>query len=419
MTTNNRELLRINTGVQDVQLFTTGFRNTPYARKPWGVQTNTIKTRFRLPLDNVGFAKQILFEIPKNGVLLDDIYLDLELGPLVPSGTGTYTRLCDYPAYAMVNNLSLGINNNGLQRKTGKQLFINHIRDHNMQSSDIHDEFVRGGLTEAERNTLATQNQVIRIPLKYFWYKLKCHDPLILSLSSKLKMAVDLASVGNFVESDYTNPTGVSVPIVSANLVYDCVQMVGKDRDEGAALVQRSERGITYLIEQTNSPTGNSFIDIPVGTSKFVYEIKGLSAPWSTIYGTLQYKSDVEGLSYQKKPYRYPTQLINSVSSNELREQNSIIQDFVGPFDTIDRWDKTHVVSRYRIPMLYFTVTEIADLKNQNMGSLNSQNIDKFHLVINFKAPTTEALSLDLTFFEHNWINHTGTTMYRLFNGPN
>ncbi len=43
----NRQLLRINTGAADTALFTTGFNNSFFIRRPWAILSDKVRARFR------------------------------------------------------------------------------------------------------------------------------------------------------------------------------------------------------------------------------------------------------------------------------------------------------------------------------------------------------------------------------------
>lgn len=410
---SNRELLRINTGAADTQLFTTGFNKSFFARRPWGIMSDTIRTRFRKTItQNLAFGQTATFQYPKTGVLLDDIYLDVTISAITGVGAGTFARLCDYAGLGICSEMKLSSSLYPLQRKLPQHLFMNLIRDHNIEKRDVQEAFVAGNLTDAERNTRATAAQTLRVPLKFFWYRLPCHTPVTVALSQFLQVDITFANLSDIVQTDFAG--GATATIQSIKWVYDMIQTTGKDRDEASNPVLRTARGKTFLIEQTNS-AALGYQKIAAGSTEAVINLTGLTAPWSTIYVMLQNYADVT-TAFAKKPFDLPLSLFNNVATYAWRDGETVIQDFDDVFDTLDRWEKYHVVGQWRKPLLVACVTEVADIKNQNLGSLNSSNIGNFNFHITFKTPLAADATLHFTFFEHNWVNQQGGEMIRVFN---
>lgn len=415
MSLNNRELLRINVGAADTNLFTRGWARTFFHRVPWNIATNTIRTRFRdlkTPVsNNLNFGSTLTFEYPKNGVALEDIYLEITFSALTGVGLGSFARFCDFLGCAIIKEMRLGYAQYPLQRKTGQHLFINYLRDHPIDKRQIYDDFLAGNLPPAIRNTRATGTQVIRIPLKFFWYKLACHAPITVALSQLLKIEIDLAAATDVIQSDYPD---VTASISSAKFVYDMIQTTGADRDEASLPLISNPKGMTFLIEQTNS-SAMGYTKIPIGSTSAKIDLKGFTMPFASIYATIQNSSQIYGPSYTKDPYRLPLALFNNIKKYEWRDNELVIESYEAPFDTLDRWEKKHVVAEWRKPILFGCVAEIADIKNQATGSLNASNIVNLNLYMEFNTPLTEEAVIYFTFFEHNWINQQGGEMMRIF----
>jgi hypothetical protein len=90
----NRQLLRINTGAADTSLFTVGFNNSFFIRRPWAILSDKVRARFRKDFqNNVGFGTTYSYQYPKDGVLLEDVYLQMKISAVVGAGVGTYARL--------------------------------------------------------------------------------------------------------------------------------------------------------------------------------------------------------------------------------------------------------------------------------------------------------------------------------------
>jgi len=247
----NRQLLRINTGAADTALFTTGFNNSFFIRRPWAIQSDKVRARFRRNYqDNVGLGRSLSFQYPKDGVLLEDVYLQMELSAVVGAGVGSYARYCDFVGYAAIKELKLNYTQNNLMILRPTHYFTKHFRDYNLNNQEIFDDLVKGNLTAAERNTLATATQYPRIPLKLFWDQLPCHTPVITALAQYLTVDIDFDSKENIVQTDYTN--GAAATLNSLTYVYDVINFTGNDRDQ-ASQPTFGPRGQTFLIEETKS----------------------------------------------------------------------------------------------------------------------------------------------------------------------
>lgn len=411
MSINNRELLRINTGAADTQLFSLGFNRTFFRRCPWNIATNILRTRFRRDFTNVDFGGTATFEYPKDGVILEDIALEIKLSALTGVGAGSYARFCDYLGCAIIKEIRLSYSQYPLQKKTGQHLFINFLRDHPIDKRQIFEDYLAGELSAAARNTRALAEQTIRIPLKFFWYKLASHAPVSLALSQLLTVQVDLAAKENVIQSDYSSVTG---NIVSVKWIYDMIQTTGADRDEATMPVLANPKGQSFLIEQTNSAT-MGYTKIPAGVSSYAIELKGFTAPWATIYATIQNGSQLYGGPYTQSPYNLPLALFNNIKKYSFRENETVIENYEAPFDVQNRWEKKHVISQFIKPVLMCSVAEVADIKNQSIGSLNASNMNNFNFVIEFYSPLVEDAYIYFTFIEHNWVNQQGGEMMRIF----
>lgn len=407
----NRQLLRINTGAADTSLFTVGFGNSFFIRRPWAIQSDKVRARFRKNFqDNVGLGRSVSFQYPKDGVLLEDVYLQFQLSPVVGAGVGTYARYCDYIGYALVKELKLNYTQNNLQILRPTHYFVKHFRDYSLNNQEIFDDLVKGKLTAAQRNTLATATQYPRIPLKLYWDQLPCHTPVITALAQYLTVDIDIDSKENVVQTDYTN--GATATLDSLTYVYDVINFTGNDRDQ-ATQPTMTARGQTFLMEETKS---QDYIKIPAGLSEFTYKITGFTAPFSSIYGLFQKYADLI-TNYQRKPFELTAADLNLISEYSIKDGELEIQKIqVDRGELQEQWQKRHMIAKFREPLLFLSVSEVADIKNQNLGSLNASNMNDFTFNIKFKAPLLEDYALSLVFLQHNWLNHQAGELQRAFN---
>jgi len=351
-------------------LFTTGFNNSFFIRRPWAIQSDKVRARFRRNYqDNVGLGRSLSFQYPKDGVLLEDVYLQMELSAVVGAGVGSYARYCDFVGYAAIKELKLNYTQNNLMILRPTHYFTKHFRDYNLNNQEIFDDLVKGNLTAAERNTLATATQYPRIPLKLFWDQLPCHTPVITALAQYLTVDIDFDSKENIVQTDYTN--GAAATLNSLTYVYDVINFTGNDRDQ-ASQPTFGPRGQTFLIEETKS---QDYVKIASGLSEFTYKFTGFTAPFSSIYFLLQPMANVT-TNYQRKPFELTASDLNLISEYTLKDGELEIQKIqVDRGELQEQWQKRHLIGKFRKPIGFLSVSEVADIKNQNLGSLNASTI--------------------------------------------
>ena len=407
----NRQLLRINTGAADTALFTTGFNNSFFIRRPWAILSDKVRARFRRYYqDNVNFGTSYSYQYPKDGVLLEDVYLQMELSPVVGAGVGTYARYCDWIGYAAIKSVKLNYTQNNLMVLKPNHYFVKHIRDYNLNNQDIFDAMVKGNLTAAERNTLATATQYVRIPLKLFWDQLPCHTPVITALAQYLTLDIEFQDKENVVQTDYT--LGAAATLDNLTFVYDVINFTGADRDQ-ATTPTFTQRGQTFLMEETKS---QDYVKIPAGATSFSHKFTGFTAPFSNIYAVFQPYSEIN-TPYARKPFEITTADLNRITDYNLKDGELEIQSIqVNRGELQEQWQKRHKISKFRKPLLFLSVTEVDDIKNQNLGSLNASNMNDFTFNINFAAALPVDYAISFIFFQHNWVNHQAGEFQRAFN---
>jgi len=409
---SNRNLIRLNTGAPDGELFAQGIQHSYFAPEAWQVISDKIRDmQIQTQTQNLSFGQTVTFEIDKTGTLAEDIKLDLTLSAITGNGGGTYARACDFLGLALIRQVQLTYQQNTIQTYDNNMLFLKHVRDHDITHRQVFTSNLAGGLTPAQRNTRATAPQKVRTYVKPYWYGNKGHNPIITALANRYKFKFQLANLQDFIQTDYAS---VNCSIQQADFVNETINTVGDERDQFSAMTFAA-KGISYLIEDTHS-TG--YIKIPAGTQKIAVSLQGFVLPFSSIYFTLQRDADVS-IPYQKKQFELPLAVFNNIDNYTFRDgTNAIFQTFHGTSDVADIYQKHHCGSQWGVygPLGGYWATEIADLKNVNLGSFNAANINNFQLYIEFKAPLAEDLQLNVTLFEHNWVNHQGGEAQLIFN---
>lgn len=415
---SNRTLLRINVGAADSSLFTLGKANSFFRYIPWKIQTDKIRQRDRTFINqNIAFGQTIMYEYLKDGVLLEDTSIDFNLSAVVPvGGGGTFARLVDYAGFAMIRQMRLIYAQNQIQLKKNIHYFINHLRDHDIQHREVFEAEVAGELTAPQRNTRAAAPQTLRTYLKPYWYGLAGHSARITALALKIRIELDLCNVEDIVQTDY--PGHATLTIQSVKWNYDLINMTGTDRDSFTQDTL-TPRGITYLMEDV--ATSGGYMIIPAGVTATSLQLQGYTQPFSNLYCLFQKRSQVS-TPWGNDPFGvYPADM-DLISYASLNDGETIIEDDTSAnavsvvIDFSERWQKKHVIGQWRKPILVFSLAEIADIKNQNTGSLNASNINNFLLNLTFTGALAEDYVLYPVFIQHNWVNHQAAELQRAFN---
>lgn len=410
MSGSNKDLIRLNTGALDNQLFLMGYSNSWFKYEAWTVISDKVRDVKRKSItDNLSFGGEVSIEFDKVATLLEDVKIDTTISALTPVGTGSYARFVDYLGIALFPNIYVTYASNSVQRYTSNALFCKMMRDSNRKDYRMYDRQLAGRMTASERNTRAKGTQVIRTYVKPYWYKLAGHSVVLTALSNKLKLTLDIAALDNIIQTDYTN--GATATIQKVEFIYDVLNVTGPERDEFAEQTFSPE-GMAYLFEETH---GVLNYKIPAGSTEFKVPLNSLILPWSTGYGFFQKYSDVN-TPKGNKTFEYDPADLNKITVAALREgDNADFERLYGIKDSADRYAKKNCSSFFRFPHLFFTVSEVADIKNANFGSFNASQINDFHVSLTFNAPLDVDYAFSIVFFEHNWINHQGGEIQRIF----
>lgn len=410
MSGSNKDLIRLNSGAMDGNLFLMGYSNSWFQYRAWEVISDKVRdVKRKTVTDNLSFGGEVSVEFDKIATLLEDVKVDVTISALTPTGTGTYARFCDFLGVALFPNISLSYASNSLQKYSSLSLFTKYMRDKNRKDGIVQERQLAGRLTEAQRNTRATNVQVVRTYIKPYWWKLAGHSVILTALSNKLKITLNFANLQDIVQTDYTG--GATATIQKVEFIYDVINLTGIERDQFAQRVFTDE-GETYLFEETHNVLNYK---IPAGVSDFKIPLNQMQLPFSTVYGFIQKYSDVSTVN-QKKPLEFNLDDYALVSETRLKEGENA--DFVvsyGLKDTADQYIKKNVSSVLSVPHFFYCVTEAADIKNANFGSFNAALVNDFHIYIKFAAPLAVDMAFSVVLFEHNWMNHQRGEIQRIF----
>lgn len=409
---SNRVLLRLNTGAPDGSLFATGLQRSYFRPCQWQVIADKIRDiQVNDIVSGVALGSSISVDFEKSGTLLEDTKQDFTISAVVGNGTGTYARVCDFGGLALVPQISLIYQQNTIQTYTNVDLFLKYIRDHDITHRNVFEYQLGGRLTEAQRNTRATAPQTFRVYLKPYWYQLAGHCPIIVALANKLKFKINIAAAQDIIQTDYTGQATVS--LTSSRNVFEVVNVTGTDRDSFSRLTF-TPAGQTYLFEETHDL---AYEEIPAGVTKKTINLKGFVLPFSSQYILFQRAADLT-TPWAKKPFEFSDYdfqtYIDKVTIKDGSNANFITLQ--SPFDFGDHFQKHHSKAQWRYPIIAYCPSEIADLKNINLGSFNAANINNFQLFMEFKQALPVDFMVTVVNFEHNWVNHQGGELQTVFN---
>lgn len=408
---SNRILLRLNTGAPDGSLFAQGLKNSFFKPGQWQVISDKIRDmKLQSVTSDLRFGGSYSFEYDKVGTLMEDVKLDVTLGPLTGSGTGSYARYCDYLGIALLSSVQLTYQQNTIQTKQSLAYYMNNLRDNDITHRQIFDTQLAGGLSAAERNTRATAPQKVRIYLKPYWYMLTSHCPIITALANRLKMTVNIANLQDVVQTNYSG--NATADIQKLEWRYDVINTTGLERDQFAKLTFLPQ-GLTYLMEQVSVIPYKA---IESGSTSATIKLEGLTLPWFAIYAIFQPYYDV-ATPYEKRLFELDPDDLNLISTVALKDgDNATFMKFYGVEDIADHFQKYHCKAQWRQPVICFSASEIADLKNVNTGSFDASNINNFLCHLEFTEALPEKYSISFVVFQHNWVNHQGGEVQTVFN---
>lgn len=404
--------MRLNTGAPDGSLFATGILHSYFKPCQWQVIADKIRDiQVADVVGNLNLGTTISFDYDKIGTLLEDVKLDLTISAVVGQGAGTYARVCDFGGLALVPQTQLTYQQNTLHTNTNIDLFVEYIRDHDITHRRVFEHQLGGRLSEPQRNTRATAPQTFRVYLKPYWYMLAGHCPIIVALANKLKFKVTLAAAQDFVQTDFTNQATVS--LTSAQSVFEVINTTGTDRDSFSKLTF-TPAGQTYLFEEKHDI---AYQTLAAASVKSVVDLKGYVLPFSSQYYLFQRAADLT-TPWAKKPFELSAADFQTyIQSLTIKDgSNATFITLNAPFDFADHYQKHHAKSQYRYPVMAYCPSEIADLKNINLGSFNAANINNFQAQLIYKAALPVDFMLTVINFEHNWINHQGGELQTVFN---
>ncbi len=407
---SNRAIIRYNTGAPDASIFTQGLSRSFYRPKEWSVTTDHVRDTVQFEYrTGISLGLPLYYETVQNGVLLEDVKLDLTISAIVGAGVGTFARGADYLGLALIPSIEVTYQQNTLQRYDSQALFIQNIRDHDITHRDVFNALLEGNLTPAERNTLATGEQTTTTYLKPYWYMMYSHLPILSALANKIRFKVNIANPQDFVETDYT--LGATVSLVKAKFRANIINTTGVEREEFARLTF-APKGLTYLFQHISTIP---YQKINAGSTEAIIDLKGLTLPFFSIYFLFQSASYILN-PYQKRPFELSPADFRRMTQYGFRDgQGSNFVTINGEKDAADYWQKFHCQAKWQLPIGFYSATEITELKNVALGSHNASNIPNLQWFATFGAALPEDYYVSFIVLQHNWVSHASGELQTIF----
>lgn len=321
--------IRAQVGPEDGPLITTGYRNSLWYKQ--GIMTTCDfaleekRDDTDTPIINSGTTQT--FYIEKEGTELGMPTLCLTLPAIEPLVTGakTYARCSDYLGLAVLHpteaiTFSYSVNN--LDRKTPDKLY----RDYKFTQDEVRkitEGLLIGNKSQAERNTLATAPQEVRVPLPTPWDGQGNQLP-ICALTNKVKITIRFNDAANFIETDGTKPA--TVPFSNVFLRYELIHMPGPDRAQVVSLTNTAQ-GLMTLFDESKKldfdVPANGLFNTPTDLG-FPFDLSDLDGPVKNLNIYVRFLADIDNAVANPKPFEFDTTILDAITF-QVRSNDKIL----------------------------------------------------------------------------------------------
>ena len=394
--------LRANTDAESVALIEPGFQNSIFYKRPhMAVSDFALEKKINTPIagSSAQSGQNVAFDIEKEGTVIDDVSLQFTIPALTIPVDGTYARYQDCGLAHIFNYIEFIYSSTTLYRLSMDELFSDY-QTKNDEKKRIFDVMTKTNLTPAQRNTLATAPQTIRIKLNTLWKG--CGNQLALvSLSNKLRIAFRLNDAAAVVQTDGTKP--LSLNYTDIRLVYNVGHIPGRERIDLSNMALRPDGVntmftdvimVTKLIRANELNTVNAGYELPlteaVGAIRHIRGfLRTTEQVSSTTADTAYYEIDTSLLSdfefeikgNERRLFERTQYAIDQPEYNDKYYQSGPEQDHFYAF-----WDVEH------------------DNPHFASGHINLANFAAAKLVMK-KYSNHPDLELTLLFYRWNWTN--------------
>lgn len=341
--------IRAQVGPEDGPLITFGYKNSLFAKQ--GIMNTTDfaieEKRDDTDTPTVNSGTTQTFYLEKEGTEVGQLTLCVKVPAIEPLVTGgkTYVRACDYLGLALLHpneaiTYSYAVNH--LDR-TVPDVIYKRYKFSKDEIRAIYEALLLGNKTEAERTTLATGEQKVRIPLPNPWQGQGNQLP-ICALANKVKITIRFDDCARWIDTDGTKPASVSFSDVF--LRYELIHLPGPDRAEVVSLTN-TPNGLVTLFDECKKLD----FDVPANAlfntateAGYALDLSDIDGPLKNGYGLIRRLSDVDNGVASPKPYEFDTTLLGS-QIFQVRSNDKILFEPCSP----DGLQIEHLHSRYQI----------------------------------------------------------------------
>lgn len=413
----------VSTGRQDIYL--SGNPQTTFFKQVYRRHTNFSVETQRIPFDTaVDFGKLITTTIPRNGDLLSQMYLEIELPEITPAGpvpppSGVITEPpTDYQTivesvswvngigYAMIDYVSIWIGQQEIDRQYGEFLYLwAQLTTPGSKKAGV--QFM-SGQQEVYNDTAQTGPLHLYIPLQ-FWF---CKNPglalpLIALQATPIRIYVRLKNgndmlFNNALENSVINNTPCPTQLMAKPPVITDMTLWGDfiylDEEERRRFVSSKHE---YLIEQTQQQKRYS---IPINTT-----IANVPLTFNHPMKEMIWVVNQDRMLQAHEWFNYGSRMLNEYGIPNL----DLIQTALIQFDGYDRFEE-QAAQYFRLmqpwqrhtaipnDFIYVYSFSLAPEASQPQGTCNGSRLDSIVLQVRMN-PNVQSRPAGCTVYATNY----------------
>lgn len=396
---------------QDAGLLTSNVAASSYLPRPHTVTIDKKKDERILTPNSTtqSFGGNCSFDVPRFGDRLAEIVLTVKVG--IPTATGaTFVRLCDNFLLSAIKNVLVTYGGQEIENINPLWRIYKTLNYLNDEKKEALQNLHRAGLTQAQRNTLATGEQEFDLSIPVYWEDIYCHYPILNALYDFLKFTFNYNPVSALVETDGTNP---QLAILSENLKIHIIHNIAPERNRVVALT-KTPTGITYLCD------GQQFennLRIPAGTTEIQFSMRNLKQPSKELAFFFRPYNQVNATAPQpvrdyfdfSDPALLPDEIDIETSGVKILRRITNVKDYMINFYNYRNYS-ARPNTIVRLPF-----ADDPEVKNSSNGHLTLGSTGEN--IVNFKWNTATAIDirLDIMSVYHRFILHQKGDLHVIF----
>lgn len=410
--------IRAQVGPEDGPLLTTGYENSLFAKQGIAVTTDFAieeKQDFTdIPTVNSGTTQ--VFYLEKEGTEVGIPTLCVTIPALDPLVTGakTYVRGVDFLGLAILHptegvTYSYAVNN--LDR-TFPDAIYSHYKLSKNEIRRAMEGILLGELTEPERNTLATGEQRVRIPLPHPWDGQGNQLP-ICALANKVKITIRFNDAANFIQTDGIKPATVSFSNVF--LRYELIHLPGPDRAQVMSMTN-TKLGLLTLFEENKKldydVPANGLFAAPTEYG-FPLDLSDLDGPIKHMLVFVRYLSDVDTGVANPNQYIFDANFLDTITGQVRSNDKVLFEPTTAGGIQVEHLKKYYGCEPDINAILFFWDYE-PTCKDFSSGHLqmSSYTNPRAYLRSSVAHP---ALKITIVASGHNWLIQKGGSIQRMW----